>query len=121
MIDQITLNPKDFSVEVLKEATRGGPDSIRPQLAVVLLKAKLGPGAESYLAACASDEGLDVRVWGLAIEELAQFSGAKERLKALTEIGESIRAGSSVSGTGGAVAKILRPAVQPVMNSAVSQ
>jgi hypothetical protein len=85
MANEMTLNPKDFSVEVLEQATRGGSDCIKPQLAVVLLKAKLGAGAESYLAACASDEGRDVRVRRVAIEELAQFSGAKERLKALTE------------------------------------
>ena len=85
MANEMTLNPEDFSVEALEEAARGGSDSIKPQLAVVLLKAKLGAGAESYLAACASDESLDVRVRRVAIEELAQFSGAKERLRALTK------------------------------------
>lgn len=90
MANEMTLNPKDFSVEVLEEAARGGSGSIKPQLAVVLLKAKLGAGAESYLAAYASDEGLDVRVRRVAIEELAQFSGAKERLKALAESGNPI-------------------------------
>ncbi|HYI27317.1 MAG TPA: hypothetical protein VD863_05645 [Bradyrhizobium sp.] len=87
MANEMTFNPKDFSVEVLEEATRGRSHYIKPQLAVVLLKAKLGAGAESYLAACACDEGLDVRVRRVAIEELAPFSGAKELLKALTESG----------------------------------
>jgi hypothetical protein len=84
MSDYITLDPKVISVEVLEQAARGGSTQIKPQLAVVLLKAKLGSGAEPYLAACASDEQLDVRVRRAAIEELAQFEGAKELLRTLT-------------------------------------
>ena len=90
MTNEMTFNPEDFSVEVLEEAARGGSDFIKPQLAVVLLKAKLGASAEPYLAACASDEGLDVRVRRVAIEQLAEFSGAKGRLRALTESGNPL-------------------------------
>ena len=85
MSDYITHDPKSYSVEVLEQAARGGDIQIKPQLAIVLLKAKLGSGAEPYLAACASDEQLDVRVRRVAIEELGDFKGANELLKELTK------------------------------------
>jgi hypothetical protein len=85
MVSQIRLDPNDFSVEVLEQAARGGSIDIKPQLAVVLLKAKLGTGAESHLAALASDEQLDVRVRRVAIEKLAEFKGADRLLKTLTQ------------------------------------
>jgi hypothetical protein len=84
MSDFITLDPKDISVEDLERAAHGGSLSMKPQLAVVLLKAKLGLAAEPHLMALASDDQLDVRVRRVAIEELSQSKGAKELLKGLT-------------------------------------
>ena len=62
MAEQITLDPKDYSEQTLKQAINGEISAIKPQLAVVLLTAKLGAAAEPHLIASASDKDLDVRV-----------------------------------------------------------
>jgi hypothetical protein len=85
MAEQITLDPKDYSEQTLKQAIHGEIRAIKPQLAVALLAAKLGPAAEPHLVASASDENLDVRVRLAAIKELANFEGAKPLLKTLSK------------------------------------
>lgn len=85
MAEQITLDPKDYSEQTLKQAINGEIPAIKPQLAVVLLTAKLGAAAEPHLVASASDKDLDVRIRLAAIKELANFEGAKPLLKTLSE------------------------------------
>ena len=84
MTDHITLDPKDYSEQMLQKAIRGEVLEIKPQLAVVLLRAKLNAAAEPHLATIASDNELDVRVRLAAIKELASFEGAKPLLKNLS-------------------------------------
>ncbi|WHZ26429.1 MAG: hypothetical protein OJF51_001224 [Nitrospira sp.] len=84
MSDQITLDPNNFSEQTLQEAAHGRSATIKPQLAVVLLKAKLGAASEPHLATLASDEQVDPRVRQQAIRELSEFPGAKALLKKLS-------------------------------------
>lgn len=85
MTDQITLDPDDYSEQTLKQAIHGEIPEIKPQLAVVLLRAKLGAAAEPHLVASASDKDLDIRVRLAAIKELGDFEGAKPLLKTLSQ------------------------------------
>jgi len=85
MTDQIKLDSKDYSEQTLHSAIHGENPHLKPQLAVVLLKAKLGAAAEEHLASIASNEALDVRTRLAAIKELADFDGAKPVLKTLSQ------------------------------------
>lgn len=90
MTTQITLDPKDFSEQILLQAIHGEYPDIKPQIGVVLLRAKLGAAAEPHLTALASDEKLDSRIRLTVINELANYKGAKTLLKNLSQSTNSL-------------------------------
>lgn len=85
MTDQIKLDSKDYSEQTLHKAIHGEVPEIKPQLAIVLLRAKLGAAAEEHLSSIASNDKLDVRVRLAAIKELAHYEGARPLLKTLSQ------------------------------------
>lgn len=86
MSDYVTLDPNDFTDDELLSAARGETKHLKPQLAVTLLRAKLGPSAEQPLVELATDETVDQRARQSAVLELAGYAGARG---VLTELAHS--------------------------------
>ncbi len=80
MSDYITHDPRKFTERELLAAARGESKQLKPQLAVSLLRAKLGPSAPEPLAELATDERVDPRARRSAVLELARYPGAREVL-----------------------------------------
>ncbi len=83
MADFIKFDPSDFSEDELVSAARGERTGLKPQLAVVLLRAKLGDAAERRLAEFATDESLDSRTRHAAVAELRRLPGSRALLNTL--------------------------------------
>ncbi|HEY8766185.1 MAG TPA: HEAT repeat domain-containing protein [Dehalococcoidia bacterium] len=86
MSDYVTLDPQSFTDDELLSAARGETTYLNPQLAVTLLRAKLGPSAEQPLVELAIDETVDQRVRQAAVLELAGYARARD---VLTELARS--------------------------------
>src|SRR4051812_38375249 len=84
MSDFIVLDPKRFSVEELRTAARGEIKALQPQVAVTLLKAKLGENAAEQLIGLARDTAVDPRARHAATLALATFASAREALLSLS-------------------------------------
>jgi len=84
MADYTTVDPRDFTEEELLSGARGESKQLKPQLAVTLLHAKLGPSAEQPLTRLAADEAVDPRARQSAVLELAPYAGARDVLTTLT-------------------------------------
>jgi hypothetical protein len=82
--DFAVFDPAHFTFEELMSAARGGTTSLKPQLAVTLLKAKLGDAAIPQLADLARDAGVEPRARHAATLALASFSSARQILVSLS-------------------------------------
>jgi hypothetical protein len=94
--DSVTFDPKDFSEEELVQAARGERAGLKPQLAVVLLQAKLGDAAEQLLTELATDESLDSRTRHAAVSQLRTFPAARGVLGRLARSPDEIVAAAAV-------------------------
>jgi hypothetical protein len=90
MSDYVTLDPRNFTNEELLSAARGETKQLKPQLAVTLLRAKLGPSAEQPLVELATDETVDLRARQSAALELAGYAGARDVLTDLARSSNDI-------------------------------
>jgi hypothetical protein len=95
MSDSVTFDPKDFSEEELVLAARGERAELKPQLAVVLLRAKLGDAAEQLLTEFATDESLDTRARHAAVSQLGAFPAARGVLDRLADSSDEIVAAAA--------------------------
>jgi hypothetical protein len=85
MSDRAVYNPADFTTEHLARAARGEAKELAPQLAVTLLRAKLGDEATGVLTELARDEKADPRGRGAATRALGSYPSARGTLASLTE------------------------------------
>ena len=85
MPDSITYDPRDFNVDELIGAARGGHPKLKPQVAIALLRAKLGDEAEDTLVQLADDESLDARARHAAVSQLGSFPTARGTLARLAQ------------------------------------
>jgi hypothetical protein len=83
--DAVTYDPGDFTVEELLAAAHGESKTLSPQLAVTLLRAKLGDGAEHQLTTLARDDTADPRARHAAALALAEFPSARPILNELAD------------------------------------
>jgi hypothetical protein len=85
MSDFMIVDPADFSVDQLKQAARGRLPTLKAQLAVTLLHAKLGDRAEPHLVDIATDDSVDPTARHTATLALGSFPSARETLATLAE------------------------------------
>lgn len=90
MSDYAVVDPADFTTEELMSAARGEVKALKPQLAVVLLRAKLSDAAEQQLTDLARDGNVDPRVRHAATLELASFPSARKTLELLATSSEPL-------------------------------
>ncbi len=83
MSDYAVISPAAFTTDDLMSAAKGGVKALKPQLAVVLLRAKLGDAAEQLLTLLARDGNVDPRARHAATLELASLPAARGTLEAL--------------------------------------
>jgi hypothetical protein len=83
MPDFAVIDPAEFTAEELMSAARGEVKELKPQVAIVLLHAKLGDEAEQQLTDLARDGALDPRARHAATLELASFPSARTTLESL--------------------------------------
>jgi hypothetical protein len=83
MSDFKTYDPANFTTQELIEATRGGAKELKPQLAVTLLRAKLGDDAERVLLDLVRSDETDLRARHTATLALASFPAARQDLVSL--------------------------------------
>jgi len=84
MADSVTYHPDQFSEDELTSAARGERPGLKPAVAVALLHAKLGDGAQPVLSTLASDESLDPRTRQAAVRRLGGFPAARGILESLS-------------------------------------
>ncbi|MHA3022645.1 hypothetical protein ACXPWS_20620 [Mycobacterium sp. BMJ-28] len=97
MTDSVTYHPDDFSVDDLVGAVHGRSGALTPQVAVALLRAKLGDGALDTLTSVAQDTALDRRVRSAAVRELASFDVARGTLQELATSADVLVAEAAVN------------------------
>jgi hypothetical protein len=90
MSDYAVYNPAEFTTEGLIVAARGKSKQLSSQLAVALLRAKLGDEAEEELAELACDDTADPRGRHAATLALGSYPSARETLIALTVSSEKL-------------------------------
>jgi hypothetical protein len=90
MSDYAIVDPADFTAEELISAARGEVKALKPQLAVVLLRAKLNDDAEQQLTDLARDDTVDPRARHAATLELASLPSARKALEALQTSSEPL-------------------------------
>jgi hypothetical protein len=83
MSDFKTYDPANFTTEELTRAARGEAKELKPQLAVALLRAKLGDDAEPLLLDLVRSDEADPRARHAAILALASFPSARQVLVSL--------------------------------------
>lgn len=90
MSDYAVEDPAAFTTEELMSAARGQVKAFKPQLAVVLLRAKLGDAAEQQLTDLARDGNVDPRVRHAATLELTSIPSARDTLESLVTSSEQL-------------------------------
>jgi hypothetical protein len=90
MSDFIVLDPARYTVDELRSAAKGELKALKPQVAVTLLKAKLGEQAAEELTALARDNAADPRARHAATLALASFPSAREALVSLSSSAEPL-------------------------------
>ncbi|MFI1700695.1 hypothetical protein ACH419_32670 [Streptomyces bobili] len=90
MSDYAVYNPADFTTEDLATAARGKMASLSPQLAVTLLRAKLGGDAAGPLTGLARDDTADPRGRYAAALALASYPSARQTLASLADSSERL-------------------------------
>lgn len=85
MSDFGIYSPAGFTVEELMRAARGEEKNLAPQLAVTLLKAKLGDEAEQPLVNLARDDTADPRGRHAATIALMSYPSARQTLALLAD------------------------------------
>ena len=88
--DFTVVDPAHFTVEELMSAARGEKVALKPQLAVTLLKAKLGEAAAPQLTELARDTAVDLRARHAATLALASFPSARHVLVSLSTAPERL-------------------------------
>jgi hypothetical protein len=81
--DAVIYDPGDFTVEELLAAAHGESKTLSAQLAVTLLHAKLGDGAEQQLRTLATDDTAAARARHAAALASAEFPSARPILNEL--------------------------------------
>jgi hypothetical protein len=84
MADSITYHPDQWSEDELLRAARRERLDLKPQVAVALLRSKLGDRAQPVLSGLASDESLDPRTRQAAVGHLRDFPAARGLLESLS-------------------------------------
>jgi len=90
MSDSITYHPDQFDEDELVRAAHGDHFELKPQVAVALLRSKLGDAAEPVLSGLASDESLDPRTRQAAIKHLQAFPAARGLLENLSRSPDAV-------------------------------
>ncbi|MFD7917156.1 hypothetical protein ACFV30_41885 [Streptomyces sp. NPDC059752] len=89
-LDYVVYNPADFTTEELASAARGEVAALSPQLAVTLLRAKLGDEAAELLTGLARDDTADPRGRYAAALALASYPSARQTLASLADSSERL-------------------------------
>lgn len=89
MPDVAIYNPADYASEDLRRAARGELVNMPPQLAVILLREKLGEKALPELIVLALDDTVDPRARHAATLALGSFPSAQEAQGALASLKDS--------------------------------
>ena len=90
MSDYIVVDPARYTVDELLSAARGQVKTLQAQVAVTLLKAKLGEQAAPQLIELARDSALDPRARHAATLALASFPSAQDTLVSLSSSAEPL-------------------------------
>jgi hypothetical protein len=90
MSDSAVYDPADFTIEELTRAARGEIKTLSPQLAVTLMRAKLGEEAVQQLTELARDDTADPRGRHAATLALAAFPSARQTLDSLRTSSERL-------------------------------
>lgn len=96
MTDIAKYDPAAFSVDELVSTAQGFGTAVSPQLAVTLLRAKLGEKSLPTLSMLARDDKTDRRARAAATHELHAFAAARPLLNELKESHDSLVADAAV-------------------------